>query len=67
MTASDWSVRYLSLALLSTSATIVTWLFASALVLFVAVVTIVAFVTLSLVHAYRLRARPQPPKIDRIP
>ncbi|WP_458187854.1 hypothetical protein [Haladaptatus sp. NG-WS-4] len=59
MTGLDWSVRYLSLAALSTAGTVLTWFLASAFVIYVALATAFAFAALALAHAYRLREHPR--------
>ena len=69
MSTTDWSVRYLWLAILSVCGVVGAWIVDSTFVLSVAYVTIVAFALLALFHAYRLRtrARSYPQKIDRVP
>ncbi|WP_458210685.1 hypothetical protein [Haladaptatus sp. NG-SE-30] len=59
MSGLDWSTRYLGLAGLSTGGTVAMWFFDSALVIYVALVTAVAFAVLALFHARRLREAPQ--------
>jgi len=69
MFTTDWSVRYLWLGVFSTTGTILTLFTDNVSTLFAAFVTSVAFATLALFHAYRLRTHSwtHPQKTDRVP
>ncbi len=59
MTTTDWSARYLSLAVFGTVGTVVMWFVNDTFVIYIALVTVAAFAVLALIHAYRLRNSPQ--------
>ncbi|WP_423746411.1 hypothetical protein V5735_18750 (plasmid) [Haladaptatus sp. SPP-AMP-3] len=63
----DWSTRYLSLGVFSTTGVAIAWVLDETAVIYVAFTTVLAFTTLALFHAYRLRTQPPRGKLDRIP
>jgi hypothetical protein len=67
MPPSDWSTRYLSLGIFSTGGTAFAWVFDGMSVIYVAFATVLAFTTLALFHAHRLRTQPPRRKTGRTP
>lgn len=55
MTSLDWSGRYLTIAIVSTSGTVIAWFLESAHIPSIALLTAVGFATLALFHARHLQ------------
>ncbi len=58
MTSLDWSSRYLGLAIMSTTGTLVAWFISSIHIISIAYLTIIGFATLALFHARHLEKSP---------